>query len=185
LKGSIEATFRPELAARALPLYMEAATDSLYGTPSEQWVEDTGFRCPAVAQSTWHSTARQSVYHYEMEHVPLARRGGNTHAQDVAYVFGSLGRAEYTAADTALSDVMQTYWTNFAKTGNPNGPGLPQWPTFDAASRRYTAFTEKGARPGQGLRERYCGLFLESTRPSRHLSRGTLGGTRSSRLGSQ
>jgi para-nitrobenzyl esterase len=79
-------------------------------------------------------------------------------------VFGSLNRPEYAAADSALSNVMQTYWTNFAKTGNPNGPGVPQWPTFDATSRRYVAFTDKGGRPGQGLRSRYCDLFLESTR---------------------
>lgn len=164
LKGSIEGTYRSGIAARALPLYLEAATDSLYGTPSEQWVEDIGFRCPAVAQSIWHTGARHAAYHYEMEHVPLARRRGNTHAQDVPYVFGSLGRADYAAADTALSDVMQTYWTNFAKTGNPNGPGVPHWPTFDARSRQYMAFTEKGARPKQGLRSPYCDLFFESTR---------------------
>ena len=164
LKGSIEATYRSEIAARALPLYMEAAPDSLYGTPSEQWVEDIGFRCPAVAQSIWHAAAGHAAYHYEMQHVPPARRRGNTHAQDVPYVFGSLSRAEYTAADTALSDVMQTYWTNFAKTGNPNGRGVPQWPTFDAASRRYMTFTEKGASPGQGLRRGFCDLYLESAR---------------------
>ena len=161
---AIEGTYRSEIAARALPLYLDAATDSLYGTPSEQWVEDIGFRCPAVAQSIWHTAAGQAAYVYELEHVPAARRRGNTHAQDVPYVFGSLARAEYAAADTVLSDLMQTYWTNFAKTGNPNGPGVPRWPTFDATSRRYVAFTENGARPADGLRNRYCDLFLESTR---------------------
>jgi len=164
LKGSIEGTYRPEIAARAYSLYADAPTDSLYGTPSEQWVEDIGFRCPAVAQSTWHVAAGQAVYHYEMEHVPPATRRGNTHAQDVAYVFGSLRRAEYTAADTALSDVMVTYWTNFAKTGNPNGAGVPPWPAFDAGSQRYMAFTETGASPKQGLRRLHCELFIENVR---------------------
>lgn len=165
LKGSIERTYRAEFARRALPLYLDGATDSLYGSPSEQWVEDIGFRCPAVAQSIWHHGAGQATYHYEMEHVPPAVRLGNTHSQDVAYVFGSLVRIRYSAADTALSDVMQTYWTNFAKTGNPNGSGLPQWPTFDAASRRYVAFTEGGAVARQGLRRQHCDLFIESIRP--------------------
>jgi para-nitrobenzyl esterase len=164
LKGSIQGTYRAEIAARALALYAEAATDSLYGTPSEQWVEDTGFRCPAVAQSIWHVAGGQAVYHYEMEHVPPAVRRGNTHAQDVAYVFGSLRRAEYTTADTALSDVMQTYWTNFAKTGNPNGGGMPHWPSFDATSRPYVAFTALGASPKHGLRASYCDLFIENAR---------------------
>jgi para-nitrobenzyl esterase len=161
LRGAIEGTYRAEAVRRALPLYMEAATDSLYGTASEQWVEDIGFRCPAVAQSIWHAAAGQAAYHYEIEHVPPARRAENTHAQDVPYVFGTLNRAEYAAVDTAMSDVMQSYWTNFAKTGNPNGPGVPQWPAFDAESRQYMAFTGMGARPKQGLRKPYCDLFIE------------------------
>jgi para-nitrobenzyl esterase len=32
--------------------------------------------------------------------------------------------------DLAISEAMGTYWTNFAKTGNPNGEGVPEWPTF-------------------------------------------------------
>jgi para-nitrobenzyl esterase len=36
--------------------------------------------------------------------------------------------------DRALSELMQSYWTNFAKTGDPNGPGLPQWPQYNAAT---------------------------------------------------
>ncbi len=164
LKGSIERTYRPELARRAMPHYLDGATDSLYGSPSEQWVEDIGFRCPAVAQSIWHNGAGQAAYHYEMEHVPPPARLGNTHAQDVPYVFGTLGRPGYTAADTALSGVIMAYWTNFAKTGNPNGPALPPWPTFDASSRRYLAFTEQGAVPKQGLRRVHCDLFIESVK---------------------
>jgi para-nitrobenzyl esterase len=36
----------------------------------------------------------------------------------------------------ALSKQIQSYWVNFAKTGNPNGPGLPHWPAFGASSQR-------------------------------------------------
>ncbi len=32
--------------------------------------------------------------------------------------------------DRKLSDQMMGYWTNFAKTGDPNGPGLPTWPSY-------------------------------------------------------
>ena len=73
--------------------------------------------------------------------------------------------AEYEAFDGAMSDVMQKYWTNFAKTGNPNGPGVPPWPSFDPTSRAYVAFTDRGAAVKERLRRPFCDLFLESARP--------------------
>lgn len=55
---------------------------------------------------------------------------GSPHGQDVDYVFGSLKDQTALPTDHALSDIMMTYWTNFAKTGDPNDGVLPQWPEF-------------------------------------------------------
>lgn len=58
---------------------------------------------------------------------------GAPHGREVPYVFGHLNELrneQPTAADHVISDAMVTYWTNFAKYGNPNGKGVPNWPVF-------------------------------------------------------
>jgi para-nitrobenzyl esterase len=57
---------------------------------------------------------------------------GSPHGQDVAYVFGHLDASnpQTTKTDLEISDAMVTYWTNFAKYGDPNGEGVPDWPAF-------------------------------------------------------
>jgi para-nitrobenzyl esterase len=65
---------------------------------------------------------------------------GARHAGEIEYVFGtldiSLPKVPWEAADRALSEAMTTYWSNFARTGDPNGPGLPKWPRYSAGDRR-------------------------------------------------
>jgi para-nitrobenzyl esterase len=89
---------------------------------------------------------------------------GAFHSDDIEYVFGTLDSRAGMAIrpeDRALSDVMQQYWTNFAKTGDPNAPGLPKWPTYNPADdysvMHLDAHSE--AKPDM-LRPRY--LFLDS-----------------------
>ena len=158
------------LAPRALKLYI-GAPDPVYGTPAEQWGTDTSFRCSTVAQAIWHSAAGQSTFEYEFTHVPPERAAvGAVHASELSHVFGTYAQglvgvgppARATEADARLSDVMQRYWTNFAKTGDPNGPGLPVWPKFDPKSRGYVEFASSGAVAKQGLRRQYCDLFIEN-----------------------
>lgn len=97
---------------------------------------------------TWANRAAQAgskgVYLYEFAHVPPFAPGENyhglgaTHGAELAYVFDQLGRlpTRWTSEDRRLAETMASYWTNFAKTGNPNGPGLPHWPGFESGSGR-------------------------------------------------
>lgn len=59
---------------------------------------------------------------------------------------------------------MQQYWTNFAKTGDPNGGPVPLWPKFDVSSRRYIQFTDAGPVAMEGLRRPFCDLFIENVK---------------------
>ncbi len=61
---------------------------------------------------------------------------GASHGMEMPYVFDHLDQQAlpWTAQDRQLASSMSSYWTNFAKSGDPNGPGLPTWPTFRATS---------------------------------------------------
>ena len=65
---------------------------------------------------------------------------GASHGAEIPYVFDNLDavpdfgrRPEYTAEDRALAQLMHRYWMNFVKTGDPNGEGLPLWPSKNDA----------------------------------------------------
>jgi para-nitrobenzyl esterase len=80
----------------------------------------------------------KAYYYYFDQHPeypadsPQADRG-SPHGQDVAYVFQHLNNSRMKS-DQVISEAMATYWTNFAKYGQPNGEGVPQWPAFSDAN---------------------------------------------------
>jgi para-nitrobenzyl esterase len=83
----------------------------------------------------------KAFYYYFDQHPdypvdsPQADRG-SPHGQDVAYVFQHLNTSnpQVTKTDLEISEAMATYWTNFAKTGDPSGTGVPVWPAFSDAN---------------------------------------------------
>jgi len=159
---AIEAMYGP-LAARAQTLYPpEAPIDPLYGGRAAQWVVDTMYRCPVVAQLLWQAAAGSTAYEYQFDHAPPGREPlGAVHGAEVPFVFGTLNSSA-GAVDRKISEALQGYWTNFAKSGDPNGAGLPRWPKFDAAGRPYLEFTDPGPVAHNGLRRPFCDLYVDN-----------------------
>jgi para-nitrobenzyl esterase len=158
LTKAAQAMYGP-LAQRALSLYRftnALEPDPLYGGPAAQWVVDTMYRCPVVAQLLWHAGAGNPAYEYQFDLPARGRESlGSVHGAEVPYVFGKV-------EDNPTSEAMQQYWTNFAKSGNPNGPSLPQWPKFEYTDRSYLEFTKDGPVAGNGLRRPFCDLYVEN-----------------------
>jgi para-nitrobenzyl esterase len=162
------------LAPRALLLYGLAdggvgTNDPLYGPPENQWFADFLFRCPISTQAEWHTAARHSTYQYQFEHAIQGQEAsGAVHAADLPYVFGYYPKGSnisgnFGEIDYKLADLIESYWTNFARTGNPNGGTLPNWPVFDR-SQSFVEFTQDGrvvANSG-GLRHPQCDLVHEA-----------------------
>ncbi|HKJ74825.1 MAG TPA: carboxylesterase family protein, partial [Alphaproteobacteria bacterium] len=101
--------------------------------------------------STWAwaqlqaKTGKSKVFMYYFNHKPpKATSKGASHGSEMAYVFQNFTPdLMYTKSDHEISDAMATYWTNFAKTGDPNGKGVPQWPQFTDSYPKVMHFNDK------------------------------------------
>jgi para-nitrobenzyl esterase len=147
----------------------------LYPSDTEQSAARSGAEFAGdrfIAFSTWAwaemqaKTGRQPVFQYRFDRAPptdfLGRKHGAFHSAEIVYVFGAFDaqpQVPWTPADREVSDLIQSYWTNFARTGDPNGPGLPNWPAHSSSSGWQVMHLDSpsAARPDE-FRDRY--LFL-------------------------
>lgn len=113
-------------------------------------------RDAAFGWQTWSwarlqsETGKSKVFYYYFDQHPDFPKDspwaghGSPHGQEVAYVFNHINPddPQTTKTDLLISDAMATYWTNFAKYGNPNGKGLPEWPAFSDVNPEVMYFSQ-------------------------------------------
>ncbi len=138
-------------AERILQQY--PATAAAWRQSSMDLMRDAGF--------AWHTwvwarlqarTGSSKVYLYYFDHVPPRPADspwrdatGAVHSEEIAYVFqyhDPSPSLRWSPVDRLLSNDMATYWTDFAKHADPNGPGVPRWPAFTDAKPRVMQFTD-------------------------------------------
>lgn len=110
-------------------------------TPSElatRFYTDKMFSEPARLLARLHAASGAATFRYRFAYVREAERadpeGG--HGRELQFIFGAEGvpgAGIFLRGDREVASRMRSYWINFARSGDPNGPGLPRW---DAAAGR-------------------------------------------------
>jgi para-nitrobenzyl esterase len=134
------------------------STDAEAFRSARDIMRDSTFAWPTWAWATLQSKkGKNKAFVYYFDHrTPDSPEGAN-HASEITYVFGNLGAmgpmgGSDNPANKALSDLISSYWINFARTGDPNGPNLPKWPAFNGTEQQVMFFDgESGARKHPNL----------------------------------
>ncbi len=127
---------------------------------------DALFASAAQGLADFVSKTGQPAYVYHFAYVAEAQRGkmpGVGHGGEIPYVFGirNLARDRFyahyvkdvTADDLAVVSMMQHFWTNFAKSGNPNGDGVPNWTPTSSQATKTLVIANDGAKTVDAFRK--------------------------------
>jgi para-nitrobenzyl esterase len=127
-----------------------------HSTDAEAAKASRGVRQSSSAWNTWTWARLQSqkgkskAFEYIFDYVHTAPDVGSGHGSDVPYAFQTLGGRQVAPKpeDLKLSEMISSYWVNFAQNGDPNGPGLPKWPAFAENDSKVMVFdAASSARP--------------------------------------
>ena len=141
--------YAPLAAKSAAEAMFALTTDSGIGAGARRWARLTeGQGGDAYVYYFSHPSPVFRLYIDDDPRLdsPAGPRGmGAYHSADLAYVFNNVGLVGtgWEEYDVRLADMISSYWVNFAKTGDPNGEGLPEWPKYRAMQDEVMEFGSK------------------------------------------
>lgn len=140
------AACKPQAQA-VLALYPRG-TDAAAVRAYKDFYRDVGYGWLSWTWARLHArNARNRVFLYYFDARSPDSPDGASHGAEVPYVFGTLDATSHTE-DRDVSNLMRHYWINFATRGDPNGPNLPPWPSFNEKAQSAMVFDRMtSARP--------------------------------------
>jgi para-nitrobenzyl esterase len=167
---AILAAYPAATDAEALESAAALGSDMFIGYSTWKWLEMHG------------RTGQSPIYRFSFDRkIPVpadlqingkpatAKDVGARHAGEIEYVFGQLDtvpKVKWEPSDRTLSDQIMTYWSNFAKTGDPNGSGLPAWPRYDKDGGYQVMHLDETSKAApDALRKRYEAIDVMSGKP--------------------